>query len=171
MYFEHKYAKQKGRLRFVDFNQGVDARLFNEEIVSLLAQIPVRPLRIAFDDVKTESFYTKALRLSVNYGMKDFSNYLLYNFKDHPIDLYHRMRINVQLCEDLNISIYSFPMKYHPIATNTVTIEIILGNIGIENTYVLCKQSLMQQRGKLAEEFLSLKKRLDVMKRNTWNYL
>ena len=115
MYFEHKYAKQKGRLRFVDFNQGVDARLFNEEIVSLLAQIPVRPLRIAFDDVKTESFYTKALRLSVNYGTKDFSNYLLYNFKDHPIDLYHRMRINVQLCEDLNISIYSFPMKYHPI--------------------------------------------------------
>lgn len=115
MYFEHKYAKQKGRLRYVDFNQGVDARLFNEEKVGLLAQIPVRPLRIAFDDVKTESFYTEALRLSVNYGMKDFSNYLLYNFKDHPIDLYHRMRINVQLCEDLNISIYSFPMKYHPI--------------------------------------------------------
>ena len=114
-YFEQKYAKQKGRLRFVDFNQGVDARLFNEEKVGLLAQIPVRPLRIAFDDVKTETFYTKALRLSFNHGMKDFSNYLLYNFKDHPIDLYHRMRINVQLCEDLNINIYSFPMKYHPI--------------------------------------------------------
>ena len=73
MYFEHKYAKQKGRLRFVDFNQGVDARLFNEEIVSLLAQIPVRPLRIAFDDVKTESFYTKALRLSVNCCKKWYS--------------------------------------------------------------------------------------------------
>ena len=114
-YFEKKYSKQKGRLRYIDFNQGVDARLFNTERVNLLAQIPVRPLRIAFDDVKTEKSYTDALKLSVSYGMKDFSNYLLYNFKDKPQDLYHRMRVNVDLCEELNVSIYSFPMKYHPI--------------------------------------------------------
>lgn len=114
-YFEKKYAKQKGRLRYIDFNQGVDARLFNEERVSLLEQIPVRPLRIAFDDVKTEKAYTKALRMSVEHGMKDFSNYLLYNFKDTPEDLYYRLRVNVDLCEELNVSIYSFPMKYHPI--------------------------------------------------------
>lgn len=114
-FFEKKYSKQKGRLRYIDFNQGVDARLFNTERVALLAQIPVRPLRIAFDDVKTEKSYTDALKLSVSYGMKDFSNYLLYNFKDKPQDLYHRMRVNVDLCEELNVSIYSFPMKYHPI--------------------------------------------------------
>ncbi len=114
-YFEKKYASQKGRSRYVDFNQGVDARLFTDEIVSLLAQVPVRPLRIAFDDIKTESAYTKALKMSVAHGMKDFSNYLLYNFKEDPVDLYHRMRVNVDLCEELNVSIYSFPMKYHPI--------------------------------------------------------
>ena len=114
-YFEKKYAKQKGRLRYIDFNQGVDARLFNDERVSLLSRIPVRPLRIAFDDIKTEKAYTKALSMSVNAGMKDFSNYLLYNFKDTPQDLYHRLRVNVDLCETLNVSIYSFPMKYHPI--------------------------------------------------------
>lgn len=114
-YFEKKYAKQKGRNRYVDFNQGVDARLFTDEIVSLLAQVPVRPLRIAFDDIKTESAYTKALKMSVSHGIKDFSNYLLYNFKEKPADLYHRMRVNVDLCEELNVSIYSFPMKYHPI--------------------------------------------------------
>ena len=114
-YFEKKYAKQKGRLRYIDFNQGVDARLFNDERVSLLSRIPVTPLRIAFDDVKTEKAYTKALTMSVNAGMKDFSNYLLYNFKDTPQDLYHRLRVNVDLCETLDVSIYSFPMKYHPI--------------------------------------------------------
>ena len=114
-YFDKKYSKQKGRLRYIDFNQGVDARLFNTERVALLAQIPVRPLRIAFDDVKTEKSYTNALKMSVSYGLKDFSNYLLYNFKDKPQDLYHRMRVNVDLCEELNVSIYSFPMKYHPI--------------------------------------------------------
>ena len=114
-YFEKKYAKQIGRLRYIDFNQGVDARLFNDERVSLLSRIPVRPLRIAFDDIKTEKAYTKALSMSVNAGMKDFSNYLLYNFKDTPQDLYHRLRVNVDLCETLDVSIYSFPMKYHPI--------------------------------------------------------
>lgn len=114
-FFDKKYAKQKGRLRYIDFNQGVDARLFNEERVSLLAQIPVRPLRIAFDDVKTETAYVKAIKLSHQHGIKDFSNYLLYNFKDRPEDLYYRMRVNVMLCEELDVSIYSFPMKYHPI--------------------------------------------------------
>ncbi len=114
-YFAKKYAKQKGRLRYIDFNQGVDGRLFTKDKVMLLTQIPVRPLRIAFDDVKTEVAYTKAITMSAKAGIKEFSNYLLYNFRDKPEDLYHRMRVNVDLCESLDVSIYSFPMKYHPI--------------------------------------------------------
>ena len=115
-YFDMKGTKNSGRLRYVDFNQGVDARLFSEKIVDMLSEIPIRPLRIAFDNIKTEAEYTKALSMSVQCGMKDFSNYLLYNFTDKPIDLYHRLRINVDLCEQLNVNIYSFPMKYHPIS-------------------------------------------------------
>lgn len=103
------------RARYVDFNQGVDARLFTEEKVELLSKIAIRPLRIAFDDIKTFDSYNKAIRMSVAVGLKDFSNYLLYNFKDKPVDLYKRLRINVELCEELNVNIYSFPMKYHPL--------------------------------------------------------
>ena len=103
------------RQRYVDFNQGVDARLFTEKKVQLLSKINVRPLRIAFDDMKTQPEYEKAIKMSAAAGMRDFSNYLLYNFKDKPIDLYKRLKINVDLCEDLGISIYSFPMKFHPI--------------------------------------------------------
>lgn len=103
------------RQRYVDFNQGVDARLFTEEKARMLASIAIRPLRIAFDDVKTRPAYEKAVRWSVAAGIKDFSNYLLYNFKDEPIDLYRRLKINVDLCEELGVSIYSFPMKYHPL--------------------------------------------------------
>jgi len=44
---------------------------------------------------------------------------LLYNYKDKPIDLYNRLKINVDLCEELEINIYSFPMKYHPITKKT----------------------------------------------------
>lgn len=57
--------------------------------------------------------------MSAKAGIKDFSNYLLYNFKDKPIELYQRLRINVDLCEELGVNIYSFPMKYHPIRKGT----------------------------------------------------
>ena len=110
-----KHFKATPRQRYVDFNQGVDARLFNEDNVKLLASIAIRPLRIAFDDLKSRPSYEKAVRLSVKAGIKDFSNYLLYNYNDTPEELYTRLRINVDLCDELNVSIYSFPMKYHPI--------------------------------------------------------
>lgn len=105
----------QGRMRVVDFNQGVDARLFTPHIVEQLSRIAIRPLRIAFDDIKTADQYIKALKMSAKAGIKDFSNYLLYNFEDEPVDLYKRLRINVELCEELKVNIYSFPMKYHPI--------------------------------------------------------
>ena len=101
-YDKHFYKGLKQR--YVDFNQGVDARLFTAEKARLLASIAIRPLRIAFDDIKTRPAYEKAVRWSVAAGIKDFSNYLLYNFK-----------INVELCEELGVNIYSFPMKYHPL--------------------------------------------------------
>lgn len=112
-YDKHFYKGLKQR--YVDFNQGVDARLFTAEKARLLASIAIRPLRIAFDDIKTRPAYEKAVRWSVAAGIKDFSNYLLYNFKDEPIDLYRRLKINVELCEELGVNIYSFPMKYHPL--------------------------------------------------------
>ena len=110
-----KYFRPVLRQRYVDFNQGVDARFFTDEKIQLLSRINVRPLRVAFDDMKTLPEYETAIRKSTAAGMRDFSNYLLYNFKDKPIDLYRRLKINVDLCDELGINIYSFPMKYHPI--------------------------------------------------------
>lgn len=111
----NKTFRPSPRQRYIDFNQGVDARLFTKEKADLLATIAIRPLRIAFDDLHTLDAYLNAIRLSAKAGIKDFSNYLLYNFVDKPIDLYKRLLINVMLCDELNINIYSFPMKFHPI--------------------------------------------------------
>ena len=113
--YDQSIQHLKGKKRYVDFNQGVDARLFTKEKIDLLSKIAIRPLRIAFDDIKTEAEYTKAIRVSVEAGLHDFSNYLLYNFHDTPDELYERLKINVDLSEELDVSIYSFPMKYHPI--------------------------------------------------------
>lgn len=114
----NKTYRPSPRQRYIDFNQGVDARLFTPEKAQLLASIAIRPLRIAFDNLKTVDAYLNAIRLSTKAGIKDFSNYLLYNFTDSPVELYTRLKINVLLCDELGINIYSFPMKYHPIRDN-----------------------------------------------------
>ncbi len=101
--------------RFVDFNQGLDARLFSEEKAKIMAKIAVRPCRIAFDHIETQDTYLQALENAAKYGIKEFSNYLLYNFKDKPEDLWTRLAINIDFCEkhnDKNVSLFSFPMKY-----------------------------------------------------------
>lgn len=101
--------------RIVDFNQGIDASLLTEEKAKKIAEIPINPLRIAFDSWSQRNIYEKAIRHTAKSGIKNMSNYLLYNYKDKPIDLYRRLKLNVDLCEELDINIYSFPMKYHPI--------------------------------------------------------
>ena len=78
-------------------------------------EIPVRPVRIAFDHWKLHDIYEKSIRIAVKEGHTQLSNYVLYNFEDKPIELYWRLKLNVDLCEELGVSIYSFPMKYHPI--------------------------------------------------------
>ncbi|MFA7232211.1 MAG: hypothetical protein WC071_13145, partial [Victivallaceae bacterium] len=103
------------RNRYVDFNQGVDARRVTDEKMKKLSEIAIRPLRIAFDDWKTHKTYKHAVELAAKYKITNLSNYLLYNFKDKPVDLYHRLKLNIELCETLGVNIYSFPMKYHPI--------------------------------------------------------
>lgn len=113
--YEKHHKSGLGKLRIVDFNQGLDARLFTPEKARLMGQIAIRPVRIAFDDIRTEKKYCAAIKMCKDAGMRDFSNYLLYNFKDYPDDLYKRLKINVDLCDDLHINIYSFPMKFHPI--------------------------------------------------------
>lgn len=114
-YFEEIYNKNRPRKRYVDFNQGIDSRLITDENMKKLFEIPVRPIRIAFDHWELHDIYEKAVRTAVKAGHTNLSNYVLYNYKDEPVELYKRLKLNVDLCEELNVSIYSFPMKYHPI--------------------------------------------------------
>lgn len=112
--FEEFYNR-KPLKRYVDFNQGIDARLITEDKMEKMSEIPIKPLRIAFDSWELSDIYTAAVKTAVRCGHKNLSNYLLYNYEDTPIDLYQRLKLNVELCEELDANIYSFPMKYHPI--------------------------------------------------------
>lgn len=113
--FDKFFTEKKPKERTVDFNQGIDARLINEDNMKKLAEIPIKPVRIAFDHWSMREIYEKAVRTAVKAGHKNLSNYILYNYMDKPVELYNRLKLNVDLCDELKASIYSFPMKYHPI--------------------------------------------------------
>lgn len=110
-----KTFKRSKRKRIIDFNQGIEGKLVTDEKMEKLAETNIYPLRIAFDHWGLETVYSKAIRSAVKSGIKNLSNYMLYNYQDKPEELYYRMRLTVDLCEELGASIYSFPMKYHPI--------------------------------------------------------
>ena len=110
-----KYRSKAKKARYLDFNQGVDGRKINDENMEQLARLAIHPLRIAFDDIKLKDVYCKAVRTAHRHGINQISNYILFNYKDKPEDLYERLRVNIELNEELDIQIFSFPMKYSPI--------------------------------------------------------
>lgn len=119
--------------RFVDFNQGLDAFLLTPHKAERLGELAIRPARIAFDHIEDAEAYKRAITLCARSGITHMSNYLLYNGEDFtgkghsyhadtPEDLYERMKISMDLCEDLNnelnhkVAIFSFPMRYVPLS-------------------------------------------------------
>lgn len=110
-----KYRSKSAKARYLDFNQGVDGRKINDTNMAQLARLAIKPLRIAFDDIKLKDKYCEAVRTAHRHGIKEISNYMLFNYKDRPEDLYERLRINIDLNKELGIQIFSFPMKYSPI--------------------------------------------------------
>ena len=111
--------KRNGRAsvgRRLDFNQGVDARILCKDPMFLreLSTTCIKPLRIAFDHIGLKKPYEQAIRYAHAVDLTELSNYMLYNFHDTPEDLFTRMRINVELNEELGIRIFSFPMRYQP---------------------------------------------------------
>jgi len=110
------------RHRAIDFNQGLDASFVSEKTMKLLSRLEIRPMRIAFDRLSEKRIYVRALTIAKDYGVNEFSNYMLYNFKDGPRDLYERLIVNIRLNEEwasdrgqLSGKIFSYPMRYAPI--------------------------------------------------------
>jgi len=122
------YTKKSGnrtlrQTRYIDFNQGIDARLINEKVMNQLSRLEIKPLRIAFDHADEENvkIYIEAQKIAAKFGIKNLSNYILFNFDDSPEELYKRLSINIEINiefanKGVNTSIWSFPMKYMPIS-------------------------------------------------------
>jgi len=108
-------AVRNGRMRTVDFNQGIDARLVTREVARLLASIRLKPVRLAFDHDGMEDAYRRAVTYLAAAGFTKFTTYVMFNFRDDPASLYRRLSINLELSRKLGIQVSAFPMRYIPI--------------------------------------------------------
>ena len=99
--------------KIVDFNQGIDSRLYDEEKSKILSTVRVDPLRFAFDNISYEKYILKAIYIARKNTKTEIRVYVLYNYDDTPEELYYR--INLLNKEGVLI----FPMRYRsPVKTN-----------------------------------------------------
>ncbi|MCL2227069.1 MAG: hypothetical protein FWB97_05515 [Oscillospiraceae bacterium] len=110
------YSNKTKMVRYVDFNQGIDARLISPSTIAHLAKLPIRPFRLAFDGIDGANVFTDATNLAISSGFRHFSNYILYNWMDTPEDLWKRLDIAVTLYnQSSDLRGFSFPMRFTPI--------------------------------------------------------
>lgn len=93
----------------IDFNQGLDCRLLDEEKIKLLNQVKIQPLRLAFDNCSEDGHIQKTIQLAQKYGFKDIRVYVLYNFEDgNDTPEYFYYRIN----EINKLRALAYPMRF-----------------------------------------------------------
>jgi hypothetical protein len=96
-------------LPLVDFNQGLDARLFGPYHASRMAELKRVKVRFAFDSVRDETAVHDAIGLSRAHGLNDITVYCLIGFGDDPASARHR------LDSVLAWGAKTSPMRYQPL--------------------------------------------------------
>jgi hypothetical protein len=108
-------ARRNGRKRYVDFNQGIDARLITPSVAKQLASIALSPVRLAFDCMDVKHSYCEAVRMLAEVGFTKFTTYVMFNYNDTPEDFFKRLWISLEMSDKYEVQITSFPMRYSPI--------------------------------------------------------
>ncbi len=94
-----------------DFNQGLDARFINEEVVETLKGLNMTAIRVAYDFPKIGKSIKRAVELlrAAGFRKRQMFSYVLFNYQDKPEDLFERVR------DLLDWGIAAYPMRYQPL--------------------------------------------------------
>jgi len=97
----------------VDFNQGLDARLINEQVAEMLAKVRMPIVRVAYDFPGMGRSVKNAIEFlsAVGFYRRNIISYVLFNFEDSPEDLFTRVR------DLLNWGASAYPMRFQPLDT------------------------------------------------------
>ncbi|MDI6891341.1 MAG: hypothetical protein QMC83_10475, partial [Thermodesulfovibrionales bacterium] len=96
----------------VDFNQGLDARLINEEVASRLTRLKLPLLRLAYDSNQIRTSLKKAINLLnlVGFRGRRILVYCLHNTRyDTPENFHNRVK------DILEWGVVAYPMRYEPL--------------------------------------------------------
>ncbi len=101
-----------------DFNQGLDARLIDEEAALILARLKPKSIHFAYDFKEEASQVEKAISLlsKAGFSKRNLIFYMLYNFYDHsnnmgdtPADFFYRLN------DLIKWGVTAYPMRYVPL--------------------------------------------------------
>ncbi len=99
-------------IKGVDFNQGLDARLLNDNHIARLKDLDKPQIRFAWDDVRGESNVRQAIKRMTDAGFPHsrITVYVLIGHNDTPEDALYRL---VTIRDVLKIT--PFPMRFQPL--------------------------------------------------------
>lgn len=110
------------KLPYIDFNQGLEARLFTSEKADGLAELKKVKIRFSYDRKGDEKFVFDAVTLARKKGLKDISCYLLFGFNDTPKKALEKAKF----LRKLKIEIY--PMRFQSLSCKKKNNYIARGN-------------------------------------------
>ncbi len=95
----------------VDFNQGLDARLLDEEVAIRLKRLKIPLVRLAYDSNPIRSSLKKAITILNTVGIRGrkIIVYCLYNHLDKSEDFLNRIK------DLLDWGVVAYPMRYEPL--------------------------------------------------------
>jgi len=102
--------------KWVDFNQGLDARLITDEVAERLSRLKLSSgrgvkVRLGYDSTSMKPYVGKAIERLKAAGIKGrkIMVYVLFNYSDDPEDFFSRVR------DVLNWGATAYPMRYEPL--------------------------------------------------------
>ncbi len=108
------FAELRELNKTVDFNQGLDARLIDNDLAENLSTLPLNKttsVRLAYDSKEQKNSVEKAIQLLNENGItrRKIFVYTLFNYRDTPEEFLERV-INI-----LNWGAVCYPMRYEPL--------------------------------------------------------
>jgi len=104
----HQAIDRLSVLPMVDFNQGLDARLF-PRYADELQRLPLLRLRFAWDSAAQEAPVMDAIGMASGRGIKDIRCYVLVGFREMPDEAMYRCRTLRE------VGVLPNPMRYQPL--------------------------------------------------------
>lgn len=97
----------------VDFNQGLDARLVNDEVAEKLSKIRTSCIRFSYDDISVRQSIESAIEKLNSFGLRrrHIGIYILFNCMDNPDNFFERVK------HVLQAGAVAMPLRYQPLDT------------------------------------------------------